>query len=203
MPVISTLGAMSSRGFGGIGGGGSNVFVIDSGITSTKEMDLAAYLTSQGWNGTSPVEVTIPSGVYLWSDNTSKGGLTISSALNDLLTITNNGIIMGRGGNGGSAGGNGSAGGPALVNNATGVIFINNSGGFIAGGGGAADRPRTTAAAVVLAAGKVVLLVYRQVIAVARVAQSVKTDHRVQAIKAQWVARAAPIHARAAELTEW
>lgn len=107
-------------------------------ITSNiQEADLNTILTSAGWNGSDPVDLTIVQGVWLWSDNTSVGGLTISSALNGLLTVTNYGKIIGKGGQGGEYGGlNGTAGGPALVNNATGVTFINASGAFIAGGGG-------------------------------------------------------------------
>lgn len=99
--------------------------------TNTQEANLSTLATSAGWNGTDPLHATISSGIYLWSDNTSVGGLTIPSSLNGLVTITNNGYIIGRGGD---AGGN--AGGPALVNNATGVTLTNASGAYIAGGGG-------------------------------------------------------------------
>lgn len=98
--------------------------------SSAQEVDLYTTLTADGWDGSTPVEVTINSGVYLWSDDTSTGGLTISSAFNGLLTINNNGYIIGRGGNAGQVGG------PALVNNATGLTLTNASGAFIAGGGG-------------------------------------------------------------------
>jgi hypothetical protein len=104
--------------------------------SSVKEVNLNSTLTAAGWNGSDPVTVTIASGVYLWSDNTSVGGLTISSAFNGLLTITNNGYIIGRGGNGGNSGGAGANGGPALVNQASGVVLTNASGAYIAGGGG-------------------------------------------------------------------
>lgn len=99
--------------------------------SNQEEIDLSTYLTAQGWNGTDVVNVTIASGVYIWSDDTSVGGLTIPSSMNGLVTITNNGYIIGRGGDGG-----GNDGGPALVNNATGVTLTNASGAFIAGGGG-------------------------------------------------------------------
>ena len=98
--------------------------------SNQQEMNLSTYLTAQGWNGTDAVHVTINSGVYIWSDNTSVGGLTIPSSMNNLVEIVNNGYIIGRGGNGGSNGG------PALVNNATGVTLTNASGAYIAGGGG-------------------------------------------------------------------
>lgn len=105
--------------------------------SNAKEVNLNTTLTNAGWDGSAPVVLTINSGVYLWSDNTSVAGLTISSAFNNGLTITNNGYIIGRGGNGGAAenedGGNG---GPAISNSATNVVIINSSGAYIAGGGG-------------------------------------------------------------------
>ena len=99
--------------------------------TDTQEADLSTLATAAGWNGTDPLNATVASGVYLWSDDTAVGGLTIPSSLNGLVTITNNGYIIGRGGNSG-----GNDGGPALVNNATGVTLTNASGAYIAGGGG-------------------------------------------------------------------
>ena len=71
--------------------------------------------------------ITINSGVYVWSDDTSKAGLTID--VPD-ITIINNGYIIGRGGNAGQDGG------PALSIEVPGVTITNNSGAFIAGGGG-------------------------------------------------------------------
>jgi len=107
--------------------------------TDTQEADLSTLATAAGWNGTDALNATVASGVYLWSDDTAVGGLTIPSSLNGLVTITNNGYIIGRGGNGGSTSASlrtGADGGPALVNSATGVILVNASGAYIAGGGG-------------------------------------------------------------------
>ena len=127
MPVLSTFGAMSARGFGF-----RTAVPFEITITSSQqELNLNTYLTSEGWNGSGNVIVTIDSGVYIWSDDTSVGGLTIPSSLNGKVTIINYGYIIGRGGD---AGGN--DGGPALVNNATGVTLTNASGAYIAGGGG-------------------------------------------------------------------
>jgi len=93
--------------------------------------------------------VTVNSGVYVWSDNTSNAALKIS--LND-VSVVNNGIIIGRGGNGGTesaaddghsyAGATGQNGGPAIeiVSGVTGVTITNNSGGKIGGGGGGGGR---------------------------------------------------------------
>jgi len=102
--------------------------------SNTQEVDLNTTLTSAGWNGSDVVLVTINSGVYIWSDSTSTAALTISSALNGLLTITNNGYIIGKGGAGSFTAG--AAGGAAIANSATGVTLTNASSAFIAGGGG-------------------------------------------------------------------
>ena len=115
--------------------------------SNQQEMNLSTYATSVGWDGSSPIVMTIASGVYIWSDSTSTGALIIPSSLNGLVTITNNGYIMGKGGAGGNYQSVGNAGGPAIANSATGVIFTNASGAFIAGGGGggggggSAERP--------------------------------------------------------------
>jgi hypothetical protein len=79
----------------------------------------------------------IPSGLYIWSDNTSNPALTVDIA----CTIINEGIIMGRGGNGGSTVSGsqaGNDGGSAIKINSgvTGVTITNNSGAYIFGGGG-------------------------------------------------------------------
>ena len=123
---VPTSGAIDMSDFYGT----SNQFEFTIS-TDTQEANLSTLATAAGWNGTDPLNVTVASGVYLWSDDTAVGGLTIPSSLNGLVTITNNGYIIGRGGNSGS-----NDGGPALVNNATGVTLTNSSGAYIAGGGG-------------------------------------------------------------------
>jgi hypothetical protein len=93
----------------------------------------STWLTGVGWDGTAPVIINIGSGVYVWSDSVSIGGLTIATP----LTLNNYGYIIGRGGNGANGGGNyGQAGGPALVSSTSGITINNMSGAFIAGGGG-------------------------------------------------------------------
>jgi hypothetical protein len=107
--------------------------------SNQQEMNLSTYATSVGWDGSSPIVMTIASGVYIWSDSTSTGALIIPSSLNGLVTITNNGYIMGKGGAGGLGGSSrtsGYNGGPAIANSATGVTLTNASGAFIGGGGG-------------------------------------------------------------------
>ena len=147
-------GSTSEVGAGGVRAGGSGLIAVTYyGLTfndtfrvtsSQQELNLATWLTSEGWNGTDAVSVTVATGVYIWSDDTSVAGLTIPSSLNGLLTLRNNGYIIGKGGQGGyrnsndfgTGGGDGEAGGPAISNSATGVSIINGYGGYIAGGGG-------------------------------------------------------------------
>jgi hypothetical protein len=99
----------------------------------------SADLTSGSYvGGKTDVYITVNSGVYLWASSTSTVGLTISGAsTGDTVSLTNNGYIIGAGGNG--AIGNdesilpGGNGGTALSINYN--ISITNNG-YIAGGGG-------------------------------------------------------------------
>jgi len=105
--------------------------------SNIQEANLYSLATGAGWNESDPVLLTVNSGVYVWSDNIATAALVISDDFSNLLTIVNNGYIIGRGGNGGNgAGGSGQNGGPAITNSATGVALTNASGAFIAGGGG-------------------------------------------------------------------
>lgn len=103
---------------------------------SAQEINLSTHLVAQGWNGSSAVNVTVNSGVYIWSDDTSTAALTIPATMTGGVTITNNGYIIGKGGQGGYRADNATDGGPAISNSATGVVLTNASGAFIAGGGG-------------------------------------------------------------------
>lgn len=93
--------------------------------------DVRAAAISDGWDGSVQLFVVISNGVYVWSDSTSSAAMVISGSFPNGVSITNNGYIMGRGGD---AGGN--DGGPAVSNSSTGVSIINASGAYIAGGGG-------------------------------------------------------------------
>jgi hypothetical protein len=124
---VPTSGAISLSNF--YGATNQFAFTISS---SVQEANLRTLALNAGWDGVSPVVATVASNVYLWSDNTSVGGLTIPSNMNVATTLINYGKIIGRGGNGGGA----NNGGPALVNQETGVTVVNASGAFIAGGGG-------------------------------------------------------------------
>jgi hypothetical protein len=97
--------------------------------------------------GKTQVTLTINSGVFITSDSTGSYALTVDTSWNasDTVTIVNNGVIIGRGGNGGNGAGGtgpanaGSAAGPALlVQRAITMDNLNRiSGG---GGGGGAGR---------------------------------------------------------------
>ena len=125
-------------------GSTSEVFLSSPSGTNLQEIDAYTYLTGTlGWDGSSPVTWTIPSDIWIWSDNTSVAALTIPSTMNGKLTIINNGKIIGKGGAGGRGSNNGTgtyqngySGGSAISNSATGVTLTNNSGAYIAGGGG-------------------------------------------------------------------
>ena len=95
--------------------------------------------------GKTDFTLTINAGVFVYSGSTGTPALTVDTswAAGDTVTIINNGIIQGMGGNGGTGGywaagypngQSGSAGGNALT--AQRATIINNSSGVIAGGGG-------------------------------------------------------------------
>jgi hypothetical protein len=119
----------------------TQTFTISS---NQQELNLSTWLSANGWDGSAKADVTVNSSVWIWSDETSTAGLTISSSLNGLITLRNYGKIIGKGGQGGyrnendfgTGGGDGEAGGSAISNSATGTVIINASGAFIAGGGG-------------------------------------------------------------------
>jgi len=92
--------------------------------------------------GTTDVTLTINPGVLVGSSSTGTYAMLVPSGFNpgDTVTIINNGVVQGRGGNGGAGrngpgqGGSGGGGGNALyVNRPT---TITNNGTFAGGGGG-------------------------------------------------------------------
>lgn len=145
-----------AAGIPGSGTIGLNVFYGASAIVvwthtitaNQQELNLYNYLIAQGWNGTDEVEVTINSGVYIWSDNTAVAALNTGGAYPNGLTLINNGFIMGKGGAGANAAvtfgasAPGSSGGPAI--HLTTPISINNTNGYIGGGGGGGAALATT-----------------------------------------------------------
>ena len=122
------------------GASASQSFTISSNQTN---LNLASWLSSNGWDGTSTAIVTINSGVWIYSTSTSNYGLEITSTLNGKLQLLNYGKIIGKGGVGFANGtdsryvsGNGENGQAAIRNTATGISITNYSGAYIAGGGG-------------------------------------------------------------------
>ena len=105
--------------------------------SNTLKGTLTTLATAAGWDGNDLIDCTIASGVYVWSDSTSTAALIIDEAY---ATVTNNGYIMGQGGEGGKnttgAQSNPTDGGPAINVTASNTTITNNSGAFIAGGGG-------------------------------------------------------------------
>lgn len=133
MPLLTTFGAASARGFGR--GLGVEIFELVSGAlingqSNLQEITVSDYISDGG-------TLVIPADFWVWSDNTSTPALTIDIP----CIIQNSGKIIGRGGNGARARHPAVAaqsGGPAIkINtNVSDVTIINNSGAYIAGGGG-------------------------------------------------------------------
>jgi hypothetical protein len=106
--------------------------------SNTQEADLRALAISAGWNGSDQLKVLVNSGVYLWSNSITTGGLVISGAFPAGVILLNSGYIIGKGGKGGNFSSNNKEnGGPALQITATVPVDVtNNASAFIAGGGG-------------------------------------------------------------------
>jgi hypothetical protein len=143
-----SLGEAGPRGLAGVANGpiglstlrGKSAQFTHTITSHQQELNLHAYLQGQGWDGTSKVEVTIATGVYIWSDNTAVAALDTGGAFPGGLTLVNHGFIMGKGGDGGYQLTNRTSyvaptvGGPAMT--LTQPITIDNSSGYIGGGGG-------------------------------------------------------------------
>lgn len=107
--------------------------------TNQLEMNLATWALSNGWDGTSAAEITIDTGVYVYSNNVATPALTTGVFPKGLKIIVN-GYIIGMGGTG--AGWNPLAtiinaenGGTALKLQCNTTVY-GGSGSYIAGGGG-------------------------------------------------------------------
>jgi hypothetical protein len=157
--ALITMNDAAVRTLAGVGGSGtmismqdlqnkSNIVVANLTIASpTANYTLNTAKVSGYSAGKTQVTLTINSGVFITSDSTGSYALTVDTSWNasDTVTIVNNGVIIGRGGNGGNGVGGtgpanaGSAAGPALLVQR--AITMNNlnriSGG---GGGGGAGR---------------------------------------------------------------
>lgn len=128
--------------------------------SNTTNVNLRTLAIDSGWNETSEAEITIDSGVVVsgTTQANSTAALTIDGEWPQGITLINNGVIQGRGGNGGgggpadastmvppgapiafiqpslSNGGAGAAGGRALLVNTP--VSIENNGSIRGGGGG-------------------------------------------------------------------
>lgn len=113
--------------------GATSAFNFNATISAnTTNYNLNSAMTAAGWNGVDRViaTVTVDSGVYLGSTTNATSALVVGSLpAASTVAITNNGYILGKGGDG-----NGGAGGPALTIGYATTITNNN---VIGGGGGA------------------------------------------------------------------
>ena len=127
--------------------GTANVFTYTIS-SNASQLNLRSGALAAGWDGSAPVNATINSGVFIYSGSTGSYAMVINGTWSGGVTLTNNGTIIGRGGQGaniyggaqgcGGGGGwqntaDGGAGGPALQI-ASAVTVTNN--GRISGGGG-------------------------------------------------------------------
>lgn len=119
--------------------------------SNTQNYNIKSAAIAAGWNQVLPLfaNITINSGVVVGSSSTGSYALQtgITFPPGSTITITNNGSIVGRGGNGAAAvgsgnGGAGTAAGPALLIQQATTIYNNNTigGGGGGGGGGGAGR---------------------------------------------------------------
>lgn len=142
IPTDSTTGKWNKLGSTGASGGPAYTF--DYTISAnTNNYNLRAAAAAAGWNQTSPLnaKITINPGVVVSSLSAAvpafDTGPTFPNGTS--LTLINNGIIRGKGGNGGAGGqngpaGNGEDGGTALRAQYT--LSLTNSGALEGGGGG-------------------------------------------------------------------
>lgn len=120
---------------------GASAALIPQSLTITsnqQELNLRTWALANGWNGSSYAEITVDTGVYIWSDNISTAAMTIDGSWPNGVKVINNGYIIGKGGKGAggtSAGGKFAPenGGPAISLGINAAV-ANNS--YIAGGGG-------------------------------------------------------------------
>lgn len=119
--------------------GKSNAFPFSATIAApVQNYNLRTAMVAAGYPGTGAftAAVTINSGVYVWSDDTAIAGLDTGALSGGAITITNNGYIMGKGGQGATATATPTPGSPggAAVNLQHPATIVNNS--YVAGGGG-------------------------------------------------------------------
>lgn len=110
--------------------------------SNQQDLNLRTWAVNNGWDGNSAVQITIPSTVYISSTSTSIPALTINGSWPGGITLTNNGYILGRGGDGGAGGQvtnvqtNALVGGTGGTGISIGVSCSITNNGTIGGGGG-------------------------------------------------------------------
>ena len=132
---------------------------------ATVNYNLRTQLTNAGWNGTDDVEATITNNSTIYSNSTSVVAFEMRPALpaGSIVTVVNNGYIIGKGGQGGTGGGfnippstsktvpgyntiynatNGAAGGYAFATASTVYIPTGTARIWAGGGGGGGGRGR-------------------------------------------------------------
>ena len=138
--TTGTYGAVPSSGLITIqnfyGTSAAFTFGINS---STTNANLRTLAINAGWNQSLPLVAVISNSVYITSTSTGTPALTVNGSFPGGVTLTNNGFIIGKGGNGGRGWGlddvsyPGGGGGTAIAVSVA-LTFANN--GTLAGGGG-------------------------------------------------------------------
>jgi hypothetical protein len=136
--VVSGKIALAANGYGK-----ANRVSLSSTFSSNTANATVSVSTLIGYiAGKTDLTITVNSGVYVYSTDTTAPGLIISNAAaGDTVTLVNNGYIMGKGGNGAGVGGQaygttgevGKPGGSAIYLGCN-ISLTNNS--YIGGGGG-------------------------------------------------------------------
>lgn len=98
---------------------------------NTLNADVRALAITDGWDESTPLLVTVNTGVWCYSDTLSTGGMVLAGSFPGGVTVTNSGNIIGMGGWAGQAGGT-----ALQITTSDTVSITNNSGAYIAGGGG-------------------------------------------------------------------
>lgn len=119
--------------------GKSNLFTFN--VPAGTDVNLRSAAITAGWPGSGAVQATIQPGTTIQSSSTGGYALTINGAWPGGITLINEGLVVGRGGNGGNGGVTsavaatpGSGAGTAILVSVP--VTINNPTGTIAGGGG-------------------------------------------------------------------
>lgn len=122
---------------------GSRYTIFISVSTNVSDLIVHEYAEANGWDGDSPLVLTIDEGVYVYGATNGTPAMQIGQEFPDAnentasITIINNGYIIGKGGNGGqSDGGDGARGHDGIWIYNENTTIDNRSTGYIAGGGG-------------------------------------------------------------------